>query len=298
MRHQIDLHHIDVVARIGSIRKAAEHLNITSTALNRRILSLEEELGVPLFDRHSAGVRLSTAGELFVHHARNQIADLERVRSLIADLAGERRGHVSITCGQAMLEDFMPEMIRAYRADHPRVTFDVRVCHRRDYQNALNDYSADIAVVFEPVIDNDFQFIIDVPQQLHAVYTQSHMLGQRDELRLRDCLDFPVAMPTKNNAVRHLLNTASIRMQRELDIVVESDNHTLLRHSLDDNTLGFQIPIGLTSKSANELVHVPISEKDVPVGRLYVGQKKGRTLSVAAARFLEQIGEALQNASP
>jgi len=295
IRHQQALHQIDVVARIGSIRKAAEQLNITSTALNRRILGMEEELGVALFDRHSGGVNLSTAGELFVHHARNQIADMERVRSQIADLAGERRGHVSIACGQAMLEGFMPKMIRAYRAEHPGVTFDVRVCHRRDYQRALNDFSADIALVFEPVIDHDFHFITEVPQRLQAVYTKKHALGKCEEIRLRDCLDYPLVLPTENNGVRYLLNSATVRLQRELNVVVESDNHTLLRQCLDNvNTLGFQIPIGLTGQSATNLLNVPVSDKDLPVGRLYLGQKKGRNLSVAAARFLEQMAEALE----
>ena len=49
MRHLTHLKYIDIVAREGSIRKAAEKLNITSTALNRRILSLEEEVGTSLF---------------------------------------------------------------------------------------------------------------------------------------------------------------------------------------------------------------------------------------------------------
>ena len=47
MKHLSHLSYIDMVARAGSIRKAAEQLNITSTALNRRILALEDELGMP-----------------------------------------------------------------------------------------------------------------------------------------------------------------------------------------------------------------------------------------------------------
>ena len=66
---------IDAVARAGSIRRAADELAITSTALNRRILSLEEELGSPIFERMARGVRLNTAGEIFIHHIRNQLSD-------------------------------------------------------------------------------------------------------------------------------------------------------------------------------------------------------------------------------
>ena len=56
MRALITLKFVETVARTGSIRRAAEQLAITSTALNRRILALEEELGYPLFERLPSGV--------------------------------------------------------------------------------------------------------------------------------------------------------------------------------------------------------------------------------------------------
>ena len=90
---------MDIVAREGSIRRAAERLAITSTALNRRILQLEDELGQPIFERLASGVRLNIAGEIFVQHVRNQMADLSRVQSQIADLSGIRRGHIRIASG-------------------------------------------------------------------------------------------------------------------------------------------------------------------------------------------------------
>ena len=96
MRALITLKFVETVARTGSIRRAAEQLAITSTALNRRILALEEELGYPLFERLPSGVRLNTAGEVFVDFIRRQSSDFERVKSQLADLAGVRRGHINI----------------------------------------------------------------------------------------------------------------------------------------------------------------------------------------------------------
>jgi len=88
MRHQLPLKYLDTVARVGSIRKAAEQLAITSSALNRRIIAMEKDLGVPLFDRVAKGVRLNAAGELVIHHIRTQLADMDRVKSQIHDLQG------------------------------------------------------------------------------------------------------------------------------------------------------------------------------------------------------------------
>ncbi|PKP62851.1 MAG: hypothetical protein CVT86_06735 [Alphaproteobacteria bacterium HGW-Alphaproteobacteria-8] len=96
MRHHTLMRAIDAVARAGSIRKAADQLAITHTALSRRILAFEAELGAPVFERLPRGVRLNPAGELVIHHFRTQIADMERVRSQIADLKGERRETVAL----------------------------------------------------------------------------------------------------------------------------------------------------------------------------------------------------------
>ena len=58
MRHLRFLRYMDEVARTGSIRGAADRLNVTPSALNRRIMDLEEELGLKLLERRARGVRL------------------------------------------------------------------------------------------------------------------------------------------------------------------------------------------------------------------------------------------------
>ena len=264
MKHLLPLRYIDVIARSGSIRKAADSLAITSTALNRRILAMEEELGVPIFERLPRGVRLSAAGEILIHHVRNQLSDMERVKSQISDLTGERRGHVSIACSQALLPFFLPNQIAQYRRAHPAVTFEVLVRDRAAAEQALVDMSADLALVFEP-------------------------------LRLLDCLRYPVALPTSQYGVRHLLELAVQRSSLTLQPVVESDSFEFLRsHALEEDILAFQIPIGLPiDTEGSGMVSRPLDVRDVPPGVLYFGQLRGRILPVAVSRFASQVLETL-----
>jgi DNA-binding transcriptional LysR family regulator len=293
MRHLLPLKYVDAVAKAGSIRKAAETLAITSTALNRRILAMEEELGVQIFERQQRGVRLSTAGEILVHHARGQLSDMERVKSHIADLSCERRGHVSIACSQALLPYFLPEQISSYRNEHPAVTFGVLLRDREAAEQALVDMTADVALVFEPVRLLEFKILLTVRQPVHAVMTPSHPLAAKQSLRLRDCLSFPVALPTTRYGVRHLLEAAVRRTSLTLQPAVESDSFEFLRyHAMAENILTFQLPIGLPADSRSEgVVSRPIDSRDVPPGLLYFGQLRGRTLPVAAARFANQMQE-------
>jgi Bacterial regulatory helix-turn-helix protein, lysR family len=69
--------YIDAIARHGSIRKAAEALNVAPSALNRQVLDLEQDLGSALFERLPRGVRLTAAGEMFLAYARQAISELK-----------------------------------------------------------------------------------------------------------------------------------------------------------------------------------------------------------------------------
>lgn len=295
MRHLTPLTYIDAIARAGSIRKAAETLAITSTALNRRVLALEEELGTPIFERLPRGVRLSTAGELLIAHIRNQVSDLEKLKSQISDLTGERRGHVAIACSQALLPFFLPDEIAQYRADHPAVTFGVALRDRAAAEQALVDLSADIALVFEPVRLRDVQVIAAVRQTVHAVMARDHPLAGHEVIRIRDCVPYPVGLPTAPYGVRHLLDMALLRGTVELNVVLESDSFEFLRnYPRREGLVSFQIPIGLPPEDdADQIVNRPLDPRDLPEGLLYLCQLRGRTLPVAAAKFAGQVERAL-----
>jgi DNA-binding transcriptional LysR family regulator len=294
MRHLTTLRHIEAVARAGSIRKAAEGLAITPSALNRRIQAFEDELGSPVFERLPRGVRLNPAGELVVHHLRAQLADLERVRSQIADLRGERRGHVAIACSQALLPHFLPEQIAAYRGRHPAVTFDVRLRDREAAEAALVAHEADIALVFEPARLTEVTTLVTAAQTVHAVMAEDHPLASRAAVRLRDCLAHPVAAPTAAYGVRRLLDAALSRSSLRLTPAVASDSFEFLRScAREDRVITFQIPLGLAAPLTPGLVARPVDARDLAPGLLHLCQLRGRTLPVAAAKFCDQIARAL-----
>lgn len=291
MRHLFPLHCLNAVAQSGSIRKAADTLSLTSTALNRRILAMEEELGVQLFERLPRGVRLSAAGEILLHHFRTQLSDMERVKSQIADLSGGRRGNVSIACSQALLPYFLPEQIAAYHNAHAAVTFGVHLRDRAAAEKALVDLSADLALVFEPVSLSSLQILMTVRQPVYAIMKADHPLAGKEVIRLRDCLHYPIALPTAPYGVRNLLELAVHRTSLNIKPVIESDSFEFLRHqALSADILTFQIAVGVPDKPVSDgLAYRRVDERDVPLGLLYVCQLRGRVLTVAASHFVNQI---------
>jgi DNA-binding transcriptional LysR family regulator len=299
MRHLETLRLIQDVARAGSIRKAAEDLNITSSALNRRIQAFEAEFGAQVFERVPRGVRLNPAGELLMQHYRHQLSDLERVRSQVADLGGERRGHVTVACSQAVNPIFLPNEIARYRAEHPGVTFSVRVRDRAAAERDLSSFSSDLALVFEPIYLADFEVIKAIAQPVCAVMAADHPLADRPGLRLRDCLAVAHVVPSAEYGVRHLLELATHGRSRRLDPVIEADSFEMMRqYVLYERAVSFQIPIGLRPAPDSRLVVRELPARDVRPGLLLLGQMRGRTLPVASAKFALQLAAALEAIEP
>lgn len=294
MRHLTTLKFIDIVAREGSIRRAAETLAITSTALNRRVLQMEEELGQPIFERLASGVRLNTAGELFVQHIRAQIADLARVQSQIADLSGIRRGHIRIVSSADALRHFLPAAIASYRKAHPAVTFELRRVDAAVAEASLADLEADIAVVFAPVRAAHFHVTAALRQQLHCLMRRDHGLAEKTVLRLRDCVGHTAILPGGDSGIGAILDAGLIRRNFTANTIIESDSFEFIQNYLaHESALSFQIPVGMSADILDgthpSLVARPIDTRDVVLGSLHIGQLRGRVLPVAAAKFMDDL---------
>ena len=295
MRHQTVLKYIEKVARTGSLRSAAEELGITPSALNRRILGIEEELGVEIFERHPAGLRPNIAGEILLKHIRDQIADMDRVKSRIADLSGMRAGHINIATTREVVQFFLPDMIKLHLAEFPAVTFSVNLHERGEAEASLLDNTNDIAIVFDPIHMKELKTTYTGPQQVFCIMSTQHPLASRDYLKIYDCIDFPVLLPKHPEGIRQVLDSVAAKVGITLEPALESNSLDLLRlMSQDSEAISFCLAINLRPElEKDRLVSIPLDLSGIPAGILVAGYLRGRTLPVAAARFLESVNKKL-----
>lgn len=126
MLHSRKLLYINEIARSGSIRKAAARLNVASSAINRQILALEEEMGAPLFERLPRGLRLTAAGELCIEHIRDVLKNYERLEGRIRSLKMQQAGKVRLVTTVGLAAGPLPEIIARFQSEHPRVFMQLR----------------------------------------------------------------------------------------------------------------------------------------------------------------------------
>ena len=92
------------IVRVGSLRKAAENLLVTPSAISRQIANLEEELGAPLFNRSSRGMVLTDAGNALLRYVEDSQVNIRKLRSTIDSLGDLSRGSVRLAVVEASRE--------------------------------------------------------------------------------------------------------------------------------------------------------------------------------------------------
>ncbi len=295
MKHLRQLRFVDEIARASSIRKAAETLGIAPSALNRRLKDIEDDMRTPLFERLPRGVRLNAAGELLIRHVRRQLAEFEQVRNDIADLEGMRRGKVSIACSQAPAEGLVMAEIGRYRDAYPAVRFHVSVMDHAAALRALEAYETDLLLTLNQHPAPSLRPLVVVDQPLMAVMAADHPLAARSVLRLRDLVAYPLALPGRGFTGREILDEAAARMRMELTPVFEANSFDLLIAFVRGApAVTFQFQVGTEPLALDETLAVrQIDSRDVKPVALVLAQLLGRTVSVATAKFAEQLSRRL-----
>ena len=116
-----DLRAFVASADLGSFRAAADALNISPSALSRRVEKLEAAFGVRLLERTTRKMELTVSGRIFVEKARSVLAELEHSLFGMEDLARRLTGLVTIACVPSAVSFFLPTAIGKYHQAYPGI---------------------------------------------------------------------------------------------------------------------------------------------------------------------------------
>jgi DNA-binding transcriptional LysR family regulator len=196
------------VARRGSIRAAAEHLNVSASAINRQILELEDNLGAQIFHRLSKRLRLTPIGELLIAHVRQTLKDYERLTLRVEDLKGARAGDVTIATMNGLAGGLMPSVLAAFRKAHPRVQVSVKSLFAEDIVKAVLSGEADLGMAYNLPRTPGLTTSATYHTRLGAVVVPSHPLALRSPARLADCLEYPIVLGDQSMTIHGLMVAA------------------------------------------------------------------------------------------
>jgi DNA-binding transcriptional LysR family regulator len=289
------IRYFDEVARQGSIRKAADRLNIAPSAVNRQILKLEGELGALLFERLPRGLRLTSAGEILLETIRRWQQDFTRARSQLEELRGLQRGHVTLAVVEGAIAEFVPNVLARFNEAYPKVSVTVNVFGSESVMQLLQAGTAEIGILFNPPLKPAVRVIEAARFRLGAVVPPGHELTKKRHVRLRDCAAFPAILSDESVSLRGVLDAALAETKVKLAAVAESNSIAVMK-ALARRSVGvaFQTPIDvLLETSAGDLVYLPLQDASIAPSRLSVCVAADRHLSPAAALLAGHFSDAL-----
>ncbi|MEZ5649759.1 MAG: LysR family transcriptional regulator [Burkholderiaceae bacterium] len=147
------LNALRVIQQSGSLRAAAQTLNLTQPALTVAIRQLEDELGVQLLERTNRGVRASRYGEQLLEHAERILGEVERARQHIAHMRGQWTGTVRFSASPASSMTIVPLALQSFFRDHPEVRVE---CSYGVFPNVAPQLRSDaLDFALTPVAERD-----------------------------------------------------------------------------------------------------------------------------------------------
>lgn len=289
--HAVVLKYFLEVARCGSIRKAAQNLFVASSAVNRQILRLEDELGTELFDRVPTGIRLNAAGERLLQHVRGTLHDFHLMRTELDALKGERKGHVSIAAMDSLLIDFLPAAVEEFSETYPAVQYAVSSSMPSEVPERVVSGDSDIGICYLGKLPAGLKVVATAPFPPGVVMASSHPLAKKTKLSFDDCRGHAFLQISRISPIHSVTLPAFSNFWDELEPTISCNSTPMVKRLLiAGRGISFFSKIGFMDELARgEVVWRPLANPAINQIKVGIVVPTHRTLSHVTLQFVERI---------
>src|SRR5215218_2626930 len=148
------------VAEELSFSRAAAKLGYVQSSVSAQVGALEQELGVPLFDRLGRRIKLTDAGEVMLAHSRKLLALAEETKGAVVDAgvgSGEVTGSLTVSAPETLITYRLPKLLALFHERHPKVRLSVRPSSLGrlvgSVRKAVEDGTVNVAFVLDEPLD-------------------------------------------------------------------------------------------------------------------------------------------------
>ena len=294
--HAVVLKYFLEVARHGSIRKAAQTLFVASSAVNRQILRLEEEMGTELFDRVPGGMRLNIAGERLRRHVAGTLHDFHLMRTELDALKGERKGHVLVSAMDSLLIDFLPAAVEEFSSSYPAVRYSIVSAMPSDVPDCVASGDSDIGICYLGKLPSALEVIAKAPFPPGVVMAPSHPLARLDKVSFDDCRGHAFIQISRLSPIHALVQPEFSRFWDELVPSISCNSTTMAKRMIiAGRGLSFFSKIGFMNEiDRGEVVWRPLANKAINTIEVGILIPSHRNLSHVTRHFLDRITRRLK----
>lgn len=282
----LQLKYFQIVAKYEHITKAAEELHISQPSLSKVISRLEEELGVPLFDRMGRNIKLNSFGNVFLKRADRVFLELENGKRELSDMFGLEEGRISVALTSLSL---FPRVLEEFLSKYPHVRFRQIIASTAEIKRSLKEGVIDICVTSPPIEGPGIVCTPLVTEEILLAVPKGHKFSGRESINLSEAANESFIGLKQGYGFRDITDEFCHKAGFEPNIVFEGDvagsSLSLVNAGLgitffpNPNTREFSVQLP-------ELIHIknPICERTISLAYL-----ESHYLSKAAQEFCRHL---------
>lgn len=219
------------VADAGGFLRAEGKLNRTQASISKRISTLENALGVQLFERRGPRpILLTEAGKLLVNMLRPLMGSLDELPSRLAQELSGRPAVLRILTGQSNALHMLPVAVGEFLAAAPRVRLQVSVARSEAILRAVQEEQAELGITTRrPGLSTDLAYLTIMTCPLVAAIGPTHPLHGQRSVTLERLAQFWLVVPDRDSYMRSLIDSGFRKAKLTPKVAVEAGGWDVIK---------------------------------------------------------------------
>lgn len=280
----LQLQYFLAVARLEHMTEAARSLHVTQSSLSKTIQRLEEDLGVPLFDRSGRKLRLNEFGNRFLRRAERALFELEQGKQEINDLSSAEFGTLKLAVTAASK---LPQILREFLMIRPNIQFHVQMLTTQEMITLLHRGEVDFCLSSPPIQGEDIECQVVYIDPILVAVPLGHRLADRSSVSLTELKDECFVGVKRGYGTRDLVDAICKSAGFHLKYVYEGDEPTRLV-SLVEAEIGLAFIPSTAKMSWEKINYIPVENHEL-VREIALLWHKSRYMSQAALEFRKVV---------
>lgn len=289
----LQLQYFIAVARLEHMTEAAHSLHVTQSSLSKTIQRLEEDLGVPLFDRTGRKLRLNESGNRFLQRAQRALFELEQGKQEIRDLSSLEADTLELAVTTAST---LPGILREFRKKLPAVHFHVQMLSMQEMITLLQRGEVDFCLSSPPVREAEIECRIVYADRIRVAVPYGHRLANRGSLSLLELRDEWFVGVKRGYGIRDLVDTVCLSAGFAPHYVYEGDEPARLV-ALVEAGIGLAFIPDTAKIPQDQIVLIPVEDYEL-IREIALLWNSNRYISRAGLIFREVVAEYFAGLTP
>lgn len=222
----MDLHALSQfkkIAELQHITRAAEELHVAQPSLSRTIARLEQELGVPLFERSGKNIILNDYGKIVLKHTDRIFQEIKDIERELEEASDEKSQTVSLSLYSA--SKLLPGLVMAFKKAHPAVRLQII------QENLHKDPSKECDLtLYSSMQPSDSEYSVTLfAEDIFLALPESNPLAHRSSLQLSEVAHEEFICLQRGKSLRTITDTYCRIAGFEPSVVLESDSPETVR---------------------------------------------------------------------